>query len=146
MTGIVYDTTKVTDKPTSFMDLFDPKYEGQVAMIDYPVTAIQVGALALGYEDPINLTPEQLEAVKNLYIEAKQRGQFRTFFSNDSEIVALFHTGEVVDRAWATRGTRWTRSARATRWSSRSARRGRSCGPAATPSARPARTSTPPTH
>ena len=33
--------------------------------------------------------------MKNLYIEAKQRGQFRTFFNNDSEIVALFHTGEV---------------------------------------------------
>ena len=95
VTGVVYDTTKVTEKPTSFMDLFDPKYKGQVAMIDYPVTAIQVGALALGYEDPINLTPEQLDAVKNLYIEAKQNGQFRTFFSNDSEIVALFHTGEV---------------------------------------------------
>ena len=64
-------------------------------MIDYPVTAIQVGALALGYTDPIHLTDEQLENVKNLYIEAKKNGQFRTFFSNDSEIVALFHTGEV---------------------------------------------------
>ena len=95
VTGIAYDSTKVTETPTSFMDLFDPKYEGQVAMIDYPVTAIQVGALALGYEDPINLSAEQLENVKNLFIEAKQRGQFRTFFSNDSEIVALFHTGEI---------------------------------------------------
>lgn len=95
VTGIAYDTTKVTETPTSFMDLFDPKYEGEVAMIDYATTAIQVGALALGYEDPINLTPEQLENVKNLFIEAKQRGQFRTFFSNDSEIVALFHTGEI---------------------------------------------------
>lgn len=95
VTGVVYDTKNVTEPPTSFMDLFDPKYEGRVAMIDYPVTAIQVGALALGYEDPINLTDEQLENVKNLFIEAKKRGQFRTFFSNDSEIVALFHTGEV---------------------------------------------------
>lgn len=95
VTGIAYDSTKVTETPDSFMDLFDPKYEGQVAMIDYPVTAIQVGALALGYEDPINLTSEQLENVKNLFIEAKQRGQFRTFFSNDSEIVALFNTGEI---------------------------------------------------
>ena len=95
VTGVVYDTTKVDTPPTSFKDLFDPKYKGQVAMIDYPVTAIQVGALALGYEDPINLTDEQLENVKNLFIEAKKNGQFRTFFNNDSEIVALFHTGEV---------------------------------------------------
>ena len=95
VTGIVYDTTKVTTAPTAFMDLFEPKYKGQVAMIDYPVTAIQVGALALGYTDPIHLTDEQLENVKNLFIDAKKNGQFRTFYSNDSEIVALFHTGEV---------------------------------------------------
>ena len=95
VTGICYDTTKVTTPPTSFKDLFDPKYKGQVAMIDYAVTAIQVGALALGYTDPVNLTDEQLENVKNLFITAKKNGQFRTFFNNDSEEVALFHTGEV---------------------------------------------------
>jgi len=95
VTGVLYDTSKVTTPPTSFADLFDPKYKGQVAMIDYPVTAIQVGALALGYTDPIHLTDEQLQKVKELFITAKKNGQFRTFFSNDSEIVALFHTGEV---------------------------------------------------
>jgi len=95
VTGLVYNADKITEPPTSFMDLFDPRYRGRVAMIDYPVTAIQVGALALGYEDPINLTDEQLENVKNLFIDAKKKGQFRTFYSNDSEIVALFHTGEV---------------------------------------------------
>lgn len=95
VTGILYDTTKVSTVPTSFKDLFDPKYKGQVAMIDYPVTAIQVGALALGYTDPVHLTDEQLNNVKDLYLTAKRNGQFRTFFNNDSEIVALFHTGEV---------------------------------------------------
>ena len=95
VTGVLYDTTKVDTPPTSFKDLFDPKYKGQVAMIDYPVTAIQVGALALGYTDPIHLTDEQLQKVKELFITAKKNGQFRTFYSNDSEIVALFHTGEV---------------------------------------------------
>jgi spermidine/putrescine transport system substrate-binding protein len=95
VTGILYDTTKVSPAPTSFKDLFDPKYKGQVAMIDYPVTAIQVGALALGYTDPIHLTDDQLNNVKNLFLTAKRNGQFRTFFSNDSEIVSLFHTGEV---------------------------------------------------
>jgi spermidine/putrescine transport system substrate-binding protein len=96
VTGVLYDTTKVDTPPTSFKDLFDPKYKGQVAMIDYPVTAIQVGALALGYSDPLHLTADQLEAVKKLYIDAKKNGQFRTFFSNDSEIVSLFHTGEII--------------------------------------------------
>ena len=95
VTGMVYNTKAISPAPTSFKDLFDPKYKGQVAMIDYPVTAIQVGALALGYSDPLNLTDEQLEAVKNLYIDAKKNGQFRTFFQNDSELANLFRTHEI---------------------------------------------------
>jgi spermidine/putrescine transport system substrate-binding protein len=95
VTGMVYNTKEISPAPTSFKDLFDPKYKGQVAMIDYPVTAIQVGALALGYSDPLNLTDEQLEAVKNLYINAKKNGQFRTFYQNDSELANLFKTHEI---------------------------------------------------
>jgi spermidine/putrescine-binding protein len=95
VTGMVYNTNEVSPAPTSFKDLFDPKYKGEVAMIDYAVTAIQVGALALGYSDPLNLTDDQLEAVKNLYIDAKKNGQFRTFYNNDSELANLFKTHEI---------------------------------------------------
>jgi spermidine/putrescine transport system substrate-binding protein len=103
-TGLLYDTTKVSPAPTSFKDLFDPKYKGKVAMIDYPVTAIQIGALALGYTDPLHLTDEQLENVKNLYIEAKKNGQFRTFYQTDSDQVTLFKGHEV----WLMPGGRGT--------------------------------------
>jgi len=104
VTGILYDTTKVSGVPGSFMDLFDPKYKGHVAMIDYPVTAIQIGALALGYADPLHLTDEQLENVKHLYIKAKKDGQFRTFFQTDSDQVTLFKGHE----AWLMPGGRGT--------------------------------------
>jgi spermidine/putrescine-binding protein len=103
-TGLLYDTTQVSPAPTSFKDLFDPKYKGKVAMIDYPVTAIQIGALALGYTDPLHLTDEQLENVKNMFIEAKQNGQFRTFYQTDSDQVTLFKGHEV----WLMPGGRGT--------------------------------------
>ncbi len=103
-TGLLYDTTKVTPAPTSFKDLFDPKWKGKVAMIDYPVTAIQIGALALGYTDPLHLTDEQLENVKDLFIEAKKNGQFRTFYQTDSDQVTLFKGHEV----WLMPGGRGT--------------------------------------
>ena len=73
-------------------------------MIDYPVTAIQIGALALGYTDPLHLTDEQLEDVKNLFIEAKKNGQFRTFYQTDSDQVTLFKGHEV----WLMPGGRGT--------------------------------------
>jgi spermidine/putrescine-binding protein len=95
VTGMVYDPSKVSPAPTSFIELFNPKYAGHVTIIDYPVTAIQIGALALGYTDPAHLTDEQLANVEKLYIEAKKRGQFRTFYNNDSELVNLFKTGEI---------------------------------------------------
>jgi spermidine/putrescine transport system substrate-binding protein len=96
VTGIIYNKDAVTTPPTGFKDLFDPKYRGKVAIQDYPVAAIEDGALALGYSDPVNLTPEQLTNVKNAYIEAKKAGQFRTFYTGAADIVSLFKTGEVV--------------------------------------------------
>ena len=96
VTGIIYNKAAISTPPTGFKDLFDPKYRGKVAIQDYPVAAIEDGALALGYSDPINLTPAQLANVKNAYIQAKKAGQFRDFYTAAADIVSLFKTGEVV--------------------------------------------------
>jgi len=96
VTGIIYNKDAVSTPPTGFKDLFDPTYRGKVAIQDYPVAAIEDGALALGYSDPINLTDEQLTNVKNAYIKAKKAGQFRTFYTGAADVVSLFKTGEVV--------------------------------------------------
>lgn len=96
ITGIVYNTKYVKQKPNSWRALFDPKYKGRALMMDFPATSVQVGALALGYKDSLNLDDQALARVKQLYLDAKARGQFRTFYSNDSEIIDLMHSGEVV--------------------------------------------------
>ena len=93
VTGVIYRTDKIDPAPTRFADLFDDKYAGRVAMIDYPVTALQVGALALGFCDPQQLTDEQLAQVHELYLS--RRSSFRTLWSSWSDITRLFMTGEI---------------------------------------------------
>ena len=94
-TGIQYDPSIVTDAPTSWKDLFDPKYKGKAAVEDQAVKTIPIGAIALGMPDPIDLSDEQLEQIKQFYIEKIKEGHFRTFWQNDSDCVNLFKTGEI---------------------------------------------------
>jgi len=94
--GLIYDTESV--KPgevDSFGDLYDPRFADRVALeADYPLPAIAETALALGIEDPMNLTPEQLEQVKNHLID--NRDQFRALWRSDADVVNLFRSGEIV--------------------------------------------------
>jgi len=92
--GLMYNADVITTPPTSWTDLFDPQYKGQAAMEDLSVTALDIGALANGITDPLSMTPDQLDMVKNYLIDHKD--QFRTFWHSDAEITNLFKSGEVV--------------------------------------------------
>ncbi len=93
VTGIMYDSSKVTNPPTSWADLFDPAYKGQVSIEDNPEVAMQVGALALGITDPVNLSDDQINQVKDFLIA--HRDSFRTYWNSDADINDLMATGEV---------------------------------------------------
>lgn len=92
--GIMYNADEVTDVPDSWTDLFDPRYAGRASLEDLSVTAIDVGALALGITDPIGMDAVQLEQVKQYLID--NRGQFRTFWKGEADIKSQFKNGEVV--------------------------------------------------
>ena len=92
--GIVYNADVVTTPPDSWTDLFDPQWQGRAALEDISVTAIMVGALANGIEDPLHMDDAQLGQVKQYLIDHKE--QFRTFWHGESEIKALFKSGEIV--------------------------------------------------
>jgi spermidine/putrescine-binding protein len=94
--GLIYDAAEVEpDEVDSFGDLFDPQFADRVALeADYPLPAIAETALALGIEDPMNLTREQLEQVKSHLID--NREQFRALWRSDADVVNLFRSGEVV--------------------------------------------------
>ena len=93
--GIMYNADVVTTPPDSWLDLFDPQWAGRASMEDVSVTAIDIGALALGISDPLKMTSDQLEQVKNFLID--HRGQFRTFWKGDADVKSQFKSGEIVD-------------------------------------------------
>lgn len=90
--GLIYNADKVTSPPTTWNDLFDAKYEGRASLEDNPVTAIDVGALATGIGDPINMDAGQLESIRDFLRE--HRGNFR-IWSDDDELISLFKSGEI---------------------------------------------------
>lgn len=91
--GIMYNADVITTPPTSWNDLFDPKYKGRASLQDNAVTAIDVGALATGIEDPLNIDAAQLESVKDFLTD--NRGNFRTWWADQGELISLFKSGEV---------------------------------------------------
>ena len=92
--GIMYNADEITTPPTSWTDLFDPQYAGRASLEDLAITALDVGALANGIENPLEMTPDQLEMVKQFLID--HRDQFRTFWKGEADVKAQFKSGEIV--------------------------------------------------
>jgi spermidine/putrescine-binding protein len=94
--GLIYDAAEVEPgQVDSFADLFDPQFADRVALeADFPLPAIAETALALGIDDPMNLSSDELEQVKEHLIE--NREQFRALWRSDADVVNLFRSGEVV--------------------------------------------------
>ena len=92
--GIMYNADVITTPPDSWTDLFDPQYAGKASLEDLAITALDVGALANGIENPLEMTPDQLEMVKQYLID--HRSQFRTFWKGEADIKAQFKSEEVV--------------------------------------------------
>jgi spermidine/putrescine-binding protein len=92
--GIMYNADEITTPPTSWTDLFDPQYAGRASIEDLAITALDIGALANGIENPLEMTPDQLEMVKQYLID--HRDQFRTFWKGEADVKAQFKSGEIV--------------------------------------------------
>jgi spermidine/putrescine-binding protein len=93
--GIIINTDEVdASQIDSYTDLFDPAYAGRVAMESTPLTAIGATGMALGMDDPMDLSPDEIEEVKNYLLE--HRDQFRDFPESDASMVNDFKSGEVV--------------------------------------------------
>ena len=69
--GIVYNKTKVTDTVNSWDILWNPKYEGQIIMLDSPRDTIGITLKKLGYS--LNTTnPDELEEAKLELMKQKE--------------------------------------------------------------------------
>ena len=92
--GLIVDTEALGSGIDSYQALFDPANAGQVALEATPLTAIGAAALAIGLDDPMNLTDEEVEQAKQHLLD--NRDNFRAFAESDSSMVNLFKSGEVV--------------------------------------------------
>lgn len=92
--GLIVNTEELGTEIDSYQALFDPQYAGQVALEATPLTAIGASAMALGLDDPMNLTDEEVEQAKQNLLE--NRDNFRSFAESDASMVNLFKSGEVL--------------------------------------------------
>lgn len=92
--GLIVNTDAIPEGVDSYAALFDPAYAGEVALEATPLTAIAITAMALGADDPTNLSDEQVEEAKQHLLD--NRDNFRAFAESDSSMVNLFKSGEVV--------------------------------------------------
>lgn len=92
--GLIWNPKLVPDGLTSWRDVFEnPALKGASTIEDSPYYSIAIGALALGYADPYNLTDADLQKVKDYFIAHKD--QFRTFYEGDSQFLNLFKSEEI---------------------------------------------------
>jgi spermidine/putrescine-binding protein len=93
--GIIYNTEEVADPPTSWADLFDPAYSGRVSIDGGTwLTPLAEAAMAIGIEDPMAMSDDQVEEAKQYLIE--HRDQIRSFAESDADKFNLFKSGEIV--------------------------------------------------
>lgn len=82
MTGIGYNPKKTGGEITSFNEIFNPKYKGQVTMLTEMRDTLGLVMLAEG-KDPGNCTTEDAKAACAKIKKYRQNGHIRAFTGND---------------------------------------------------------------
>jgi putative spermidine/putrescine transport system substrate-binding protein len=95
-TAIVYDPTVIKTPPTSWNDLFDPKYKGRMALGDITGTSgmqtlLAVNRMKGGTLD--NMDPG-FAAMKNLVPNAV------TLYTQADQLLSLFQRGDIIIAPW----------------------------------------------
>ena len=80
--GIAYDPNLTGREITSFDDLLDPAFAGQVGMFSEMRDTMSLALLSIGVV-PTEATIEDVEAAQQKLLEASRRGQFRDFYGNE---------------------------------------------------------------
>ncbi|MBE6989493.1 MAG: extracellular solute-binding protein [Ruminococcaceae bacterium] len=99
--GIIYNTAMVDEEITSWDAMFDPKYAGQVLMINNSRDALAAALLDLGYS--INTTDEaELRAAFQRLKDAKDAGVYQAFVMDQvfqkmeggNAAIAMYYAGD----------------------------------------------------
>ncbi len=92
--GMIYNTEKFPQGVDEIKELFNPEYDGEVAMAGDDKSMIAMTAFSLGIKNPFRMSEAQLEKVGD-YLE-EHASQFRTFPDSDANQLSLMKSGEVM--------------------------------------------------
>ncbi|MBA3716944.1 MAG: ABC transporter substrate-binding protein [Actinobacteria bacterium] len=102
---LLYRTDKITPVPTSWGDIYDPKWNGRITIPDNPIQIADAAYYLsktnsdLGIDDPYELNQEQFDAAVNLLKE--QRPLIKQFWPFASDEIELFKRGDVwIGASW----------------------------------------------
>lgn len=102
---LLYNTKSVKPAPTSWAEIYSPKYKGEITVPDNPIQIADAALYlsktqpALGIEDPYELTEKQLDAAVELL--KKQHPYIKKYWSLASDEIELFKNGDaVIGAAW----------------------------------------------
>jgi putative spermidine/putrescine transport system substrate-binding protein len=91
---LIYNKDKVKTAPTSWADLYDPKYKGKITVPDNPIQIADVALQFGGTDKPYSLSQDQLDAAKKKLTE--QRPLVRKYWVLATDFEALFKSGDAV--------------------------------------------------
>lgn len=98
--SMAYNGDKIDGKIDDLAALWDPQFEGQIAMPAGLMEMVIVGGIYAGVPDPFDMTDDELSEVQELLI--KQKPLVRTYWKEIGELTNLFASGEVtIAWAWA---------------------------------------------
>ena len=91
--GLIYDTDKVKEAPTSWNVLWDPQYAGKVLGYDNGEHNFTITALTMGLADPFRLTDDQLKQAEDKLIEMKRN--VLSFYTTADEALQLYQHNDI---------------------------------------------------
>jgi putative spermidine/putrescine transport system substrate-binding protein len=99
--GFLYNTDLVKELPTSWMDIFDPRFKGKVALFDY--------AFAFnGFLEVAHVLGGDIDETFRLFSEAAKNGQFALFYTSNAQAKDALVTGTALIEPFFTQfGLTW---------------------------------------
>ena len=95
--SILYRTDKIPEGVDSWAALFDSKYAGHISMWDDGPSAVSVGSYIKGYDEQ-NLTDDQLEEIKQMWIDQRDKNLF--YWVDEPALEEAISSGDI----WAAYG------------------------------------------
>jgi putative spermidine/putrescine transport system substrate-binding protein len=102
---LLWNTKKITEEPTSWAALYDPKHKGQITVPDNPIQIADAALYlskkdpSLGIKDPYELNEKQFQAAVDLL--KQQKPLIKKYWSLASDEIDLFKSGDAaIGASW----------------------------------------------